>query len=127
MTLHEALHALGIVPSCAPNHALAGHVSTPPSDLMYAGNQSWDTAHMVLDAGNDVFIQHSQGNCPDLADSAFMDAVPGTPSRASSPLIPAPPVTPPPVVPPATADSGGVAHPPRISPAAFRGFSAALR
>lgn len=58
--MHEVLHALGFVPACAPHTTANGHVSDPPNDLMYAGNQPWDIAHMVLDAGQDDYFQHAQ-------------------------------------------------------------------
>ena len=46
--LHEVVHTLGGVASSAPNHVLSGHVSTSPTDLMYAGSLPWQPS--VLDA-----------------------------------------------------------------------------
>ena len=39
--LHEIMHTLGFVPTCAPNHWRAGHVSDEPNDLMWAGDGPW--------------------------------------------------------------------------------------
>ncbi len=47
--LHEILHTLGYVPTCAPNHTRAGHVSDSPQDLMYAGELAWQPS--ALDVG----------------------------------------------------------------------------
>ena len=79
--LHELLHALGMTPACAPNHHRAGHTSDSNTDLMYAGDQPWFPS--VLDLGNDDYWRHGNGDCVDLADSAFLDP---TPADASLPL-----------------------------------------
>ncbi len=71
--IHELMHALGFVPTCAPHFTLSGHVSDSPTDLLYAGDQPWDTAHMVLDYGRDDYFQANIPGCLDLSHSAFLD------------------------------------------------------
>lgn len=73
-TLHEVLHTMGIVPTCAPHQVLSGHTSDSPTDLMYAGNQPWQPS--VLDVGHDDYYQHGIVGCPDLATSVFMEPLP---------------------------------------------------
>jgi hypothetical protein len=69
--LHELIHGLGIVPTCAPNHTLAGHVSDSPTDLMYAGNQPW--APSVLDVGRNDYFNAGVPGCLDLAASKYLE------------------------------------------------------
>lgn len=75
--LHEVMHALGGVPTCAPNHVLSGHVSDDPTDLMYAGDLPWQPA--TIDIGGDDYFDHDQPGCLDLADSAFLEPLPARP------------------------------------------------
>ena len=70
--LHELMHTLGFVPTCAPHHTLAGHTSDSPRDLMWAGDQTWQPA--VLDVGNDDYYRAGIAGCPDFADSPFLDS-----------------------------------------------------
>jgi hypothetical protein len=72
--LHELMHALGIVASCAPHFTMAGHVSDSPMDLMYAGSQPWQPA--ILDLNHDDYFQHNIAGCVDLAKSVFIDPLP---------------------------------------------------
>lgn len=67
--LHEIFHGLGMVPTCAPNHTRAGHVSDDPSDLMYAGDLPWTP--QFLDVNRDDYFGHGRG-CLDLADSPYI-------------------------------------------------------
>jgi Divergent InlB B-repeat domain len=68
--VHEVVHALGFVPTCAPHHTRRGHVSDSPSDLMYAGSAPWSPT--TLDVGHDDYYNaHIQG-CPDLSDSPYL-------------------------------------------------------
>jgi hypothetical protein len=69
--LHEILHAIGFVPSCAPNHTRDGHVSDSPRDLMYAGAEPWRPA--VLDAGSDDYFHAHILGCAELAVSPYLD------------------------------------------------------
>ncbi|MFN0074391.1 MAG: hypothetical protein ACKVVP_23160 [Chloroflexota bacterium] len=69
--LHEIFHTVGVVPTCAPHHTLAGHVSEDPRDLMYAGPQPWNPS--ILDVGHDDYYGHGRPSCLDLAKSAFLD------------------------------------------------------
>jgi hypothetical protein len=68
--LHEILHTLGVVASCAPHHTLRGHVSDSPNDLMYAGQLPWQPS--VLDIGHDDYFKHNTPGCLDLAGSPYM-------------------------------------------------------
>ena len=67
---HDVFHVAGFVPTCAPNHTQAGHVSDDPADLMYAGPQPWVPS--VLDTGRDDYYEHPAAGCPDLADSPYL-------------------------------------------------------
>ena len=69
--LHEVLHTMGFVPSCAPNHTRAGHVSDSPRDLMYAGDEPWRPA--VLDVGSDDYFHAHILGCAELAVSRYLD------------------------------------------------------
>lgn len=78
--LHEIIHTLGFVPSCAL-HALrdypAGHVSDSPFDLMWSGNAPWRVdapEQMRLDIGRDDYYGHGRSDCPDLANSPYLAA-----------------------------------------------------
>jgi hypothetical protein len=72
--LHELMHTLGFVPTCAPHHTRAGHASDSPTDLMYAGDEAWRPA--VLDVGRDDYYRAHIAGCPDFADSPFLDSTP---------------------------------------------------
>lgn len=67
--LHEIVHTLGFVATCAPHHTRSGHSSDSPIDLMYAGDQAWRPA--VLDINRDDYFAHGR-NCGDLARSTFL-------------------------------------------------------
>jgi hypothetical protein len=68
--LHEIMHTLGFVASCAPHFFAAGHVSDSPTDLMYAGAQPWSPS--VLDYGHDDYFDTGNASCPDLARSPYL-------------------------------------------------------
>jgi hypothetical protein len=73
--LHEVIHTLGFVPTCAPNQWRAGHVSDDPNDLMWAGDGPWAPsgwANVVLDSGNDDYYRADVSGCLDLARSSFL-------------------------------------------------------
>ena len=75
--LHEILHTLGGVASCAPNHHLSGHVDDDADDLLWAGSGSWipsGWASVKLDAGGDDYFRHAGAGCLDLEDSFFLGA-----------------------------------------------------
>ena len=69
--LHEVLHTMGFVPTCAPHHTRDGHVSDNPRDLMYAGDEPWRPA--VLDVGNDDYFHAHILGCRELAVSPYLD------------------------------------------------------
>jgi hypothetical protein len=85
VALHEMLHGIGAVPSCAPRYTTTGggHVATKDAmgrdldprldperfDLMYysAGSQP-----KFLDIGRDDYFGHGRTDCPDLANSPYL-------------------------------------------------------
>jgi hypothetical protein len=69
--LHDLLHGLGMVPTCAPHHHLAGHVSDFANDLMWAGSQPW-LFPARLDIGRDDYYGHGRTDCADLARSPYL-------------------------------------------------------
>jgi hypothetical protein len=68
--IHEIMHALGFVPTCAPRQTLAGHVSDSPNDVMYAGGARW--APSTLDVGHDDYCDDHLSGCLDLSASASL-------------------------------------------------------
>lgn len=76
--LHEIMHTLGFVATCAPHHHLAGHVSDDNRDLMWAGNAPWQFPP-ILDVGRNDYFEHAIPGCPDLARSVFLDPLPPSP------------------------------------------------
>jgi hypothetical protein len=72
--LHELVHTLGFVATCAPHHTLNGHVSDSPNDLMWSGDAPWQLPPR-LDIGRDDYYGHGRADCPDLARSPFMTSV----------------------------------------------------
>lgn len=74
--LHEIIHVMGIVATCAPNHTRAGHVSDNANDLMWAGDGVWvpsGWANVILDYNNNDYFRHSNPSCLDLEDTGFLD------------------------------------------------------
>jgi hypothetical protein len=76
--LHDILHGLGMVATCAPHHHLAGHVSDFANDLMWAGSQPWSFPAR-LDIGRDDYYGHGRTDCADLARSPYLTANPPPP------------------------------------------------
>ena len=72
--LHEIVHTLGMVPTCAPHEWRNGHITGDPTDLMWAGDGSWAPAK--LDIGRDDYYGANIPGCPDMAKSVFMDPLP---------------------------------------------------
>ena len=74
--LHEIVHTLGFVATCAPdiNVLRDGHVGNDPADLMYRGDKPWQPLHM--DPSHSNYFDHHISNCRDLAHSAFLDPLP---------------------------------------------------
>ena len=83
--VHEVLHTMGFVPTCAPHHTRAGHVSDSPTDLMYAGDEPWRPS--VLDVGQDDYYHAHRLGCLELAESLYLEG-------NGSPAPPAPPPAP---------------------------------
>jgi hypothetical protein len=75
--LHEVLHALGAVPSCAP-HFSGFHVWEDNRDILYSGGQDGpkDWANLTIDPGRDDYFGHSIPGCLDLADSDLLTTHP---------------------------------------------------
>ena len=76
--LHDILHGLGIVGTCAPHQHRSGHVSDFANDLMYAGDSPWGLPP-TLDIGRDDYYGHGRSDCPDLARSPYLTANPPPP------------------------------------------------
>jgi hypothetical protein len=78
--LHEIVHTLGFIPSCAPHARIdsrGGHVSDSPFDLMWTGNEPWGVhqpEQMRLDVGRDDYYGHGRAGCPDLSNSPYLVA-----------------------------------------------------
>jgi hypothetical protein len=70
--LHELMHTMGFVPTCAPHFTRAGHVSDDYHDLMWAGDSPpyWDPT--TLDVGHDDYYDAHIPGCPDFADSPYL-------------------------------------------------------
>lgn len=72
--LHELVHTLSFVDSCAPHgKSQANHTSDNPADLMYAGNQPWNPT--TVDPGQDDYYgPNVPTSCPrNLMYSAFLE------------------------------------------------------
>ncbi len=70
--LHEIMHTLGFVATCAPHHNWGGHVGDNARDLMQAG-QDWGISQgLLLDPGRDDYYATGNSSCLDLANSAFL-------------------------------------------------------
>ena len=76
--LHDILHGLGMVATCAPHHHLSGHVSDFANDLMWAGSQPWSFPAR-LDIGHDDYYGHGRTDCADLARSPYLTSNPPPP------------------------------------------------
>ena len=76
--LHEVLHTLGAVPTCAPHHHRAGHTSDRPDDIMWAGTGVWQIPGL-LDPGRDDYYGHGRSDCFDLARSPYLTSNPPPP------------------------------------------------
>jgi hypothetical protein len=73
---HEIIHLLGVPAQCAPHVSADGHVTDIQSDLMY-GIEHTDANQ--IDADHDDYYLHDIPDCPDLADSSFLDPLPADP------------------------------------------------
>lgn len=73
--LHELMHNLGFVPSCAPHVTQVDHVSDSPFDLMWGGDAPWGVGApeaMRLDVGHDDYYGHGRADCPDFAHNPYL-------------------------------------------------------
>jgi hypothetical protein len=69
--IHELLHAMGLVPSCAPHYDGTGHVSDSPADMM-APFLNLDQVP-ILDVNRDDYFHAGIPNCFDLSNSRFLE------------------------------------------------------
>ncbi|HEY2981307.1 MAG TPA: hypothetical protein VGJ22_09025 [Anaerolineales bacterium] len=81
VVVHEFLHGIGFVSACGKN-AENYHVTDSSKDLMYGYAGSGEVN--VIDVGNDDYFNHDIPNCPDLADSAFLEPLPANARPPSS-------------------------------------------
>jgi hypothetical protein len=73
--LHEIMHTIGFVASCAPNQTRSGHVSDSQDDLMWAGDAPWAPsgwANLQLDVGNNDYYRTGSTSCMDLDKSPYL-------------------------------------------------------
>ena len=75
--IHEILHTMGLVATCAKNHTRAGHTGDHPEDLLYAGDKPWRP--WLVGVRNNDYYKHGIPGCPDLAKSVFLDPLPANP------------------------------------------------
>ena len=80
--LHEIVHVLGFVPSCAPHYtAMRGglHVTDSRYDLMYLGlPEPWgiyEPGRMRLDEGHDDYFMAGVPGCPDFSNSPYLESL----------------------------------------------------
>jgi hypothetical protein len=90
--LHELMHTLGFVPSCAPHQWREGHVDDAENDLMYSGDPPWDLPP-TLDVNHDDYFETGRTDCLDLARSPYL--VSNAPPVAKPQPKPKPKPTPP--------------------------------
>jgi hypothetical protein len=74
VALHEMIHTLGAVPSCATHYDGTGHVSDDTveegSDLMYP---TAELQPKSIDPHNDDYFNDNIPGCPDVAESPFVN------------------------------------------------------
>jgi hypothetical protein len=86
--LHQIMHAVGVVPSCAPHQWRGAHVSDDPNDLMWAGAGNWAPGgwnSVILDAHNDDYYKAGIPGCFDLTSSPYL--VGSAPSDRTPPKV----------------------------------------
>ena len=79
--LHEIMHTIGIVATCALHDIDRGHVFDSSNDPMWAGKAPW-VLPPRLDIGRDDYYKAGIPGCVDLAKSVFLTP---TPSGAQVP------------------------------------------
>ena len=91
VAMHETFHALGVVPSCSPDHDDAHplHLETISSDLMAFDGSGFSI--YTFDENRNQYYQHSNPGCLDLADSSiWVDAPPNADSLPNRPMYTTP-------------------------------------
>lgn len=71
--LHELVHAQGFVDVNAPDQTLNGHVSTDPSDLMYAGPLPWTPSKLDVNGRNYYNPAGITNGLVNLANSGYLN------------------------------------------------------
>jgi hypothetical protein len=69
--IHEVVHAMGAVPSCAPHYDGTGHVNDAPNDLMAPFLD--EGVPPVLDVNHDDYFHANRPGCWDLSNSRFLE------------------------------------------------------
>lgn len=89
--LHESMHTIGLVSTCAPNSDGSNNVDDDPRDLMYTGPQIWRPS--MVDVNNDDYFNHTS-NCPELSEYLWGNFTTSTITTKSTPLVSSPPEIP---------------------------------
>ena len=89
LVAHEITHMLGAARSCGANDDGTGHVSDDNRDIIYSGPGGRDWNNLMLDPGNDDYLDHDIEGCPNIRDSPLL----GQWSDSGSTPLPDPDVT----------------------------------
>lgn len=90
LVAHEVTHMLGAARSCGSNYDGTGHVTDDNRDIIYSGPGARDWANLMLDPGNDDYLDHGIAGCGDIRNSPLLGqwnapAEPVEPSDGSDP------------------------------------------
>lgn len=91
LVAHEVTHMLGAARSCGANYDGTGHVTDDNRDIIYSGSAGRDWSNLMLDPGNDDYLDHGIAGCNDIRNSPLL----GTWSAPADPVDPTDPVDPP--------------------------------
>ncbi len=86
LVAHEITHMLGAARSCATNYDGSGHVTDDNRDIIYNGAGGRDWQNLMLDPGNDDYLDQGFSGCFNIRDSALL----GIWSEGSTPVDDAP-------------------------------------
>lgn len=72
LVAHELTHMLGAARSCGSNYDGTGHVNDDNRDIIYNGSGGRDWANLMLDPGNDDYLDHGIAGCGDIRNSPLL-------------------------------------------------------